>query len=229
MLFCGLAIMFLFGDWRIALLMLLTVPALVGAQLVQVRISNPDMQAARGVNVKAKVSAGAILGELVAGIRTVNSFGMQERITDIYAREVDAERDADARSVIFRGFTVGVSISLTFFAWGVLMYYGGFLMSIGAITQVTSLPCKSAWDRRFEVSPIESLFVPLMTLSFLSIPLALVSADASDAKACSDAAALLFNLIDRESFCDPSSLDGVFLADVRGDITVRDVQYAAGN
>ena len=173
-------------------------------------------------------SAGALVSEVVLGIRTVASFGAEQRFYEDYCKQVDAMLQRGKSSAIKTGLMGGFTMGLMFSLFGFVFWFAFKVAewrSAGLVASdffvVTEAGCGQLTTDTFIKS-----FVPLMVIMLLQQDMAVIGSMAADATAAAKAAVRLFKSIDRESLLDPASTAGEQLPSVRGEIEVRDVVFA---
>ena len=66
--------------------------------------------------------------EAITNVRTVASLGCEEKFHILYVSEITPHYIQGKRNCHFRGAMVGLSRSLMFFSYGIVFYYGGYLI-----------------------------------------------------------------------------------------------------
>jgi len=89
----GLTLIFMFGYWQLVLVLFGAMPVFAAATALQIRVRMGDKQKG-AVNVESDSAhaAGAIVSEIVSGIRTVMSLSAERRLFNRYASLVDQSR-----------------------------------------------------------------------------------------------------------------------------------------
>lgn len=71
--------------------------------------------------------------EGITNIRTVAGLQCEERIARTYEDELQAPHAATLRKSHLRGFLFGFSQALQYFAWAMVLAYGGYLVDVGLL------------------------------------------------------------------------------------------------
>ena len=220
--------MFVFGDWRVCLAMLGLLPILTAIEMVQ--------QQAMGIGggnagkaeegAEEKKSAGSLVGEAVAGIRTVASFNAEQRFFATYCQMVDELRDESVTKGARAGAMGGAGMGVTYVCFGAVLLYAGWLVVSGVVPEV-DVGYDSDGCAVVDAQGQTKVMLPVFILMFLASYIGQVGAAVTDAGAANSAAEQLFELIDRESLCDPFSSSGKQPGGATaGAIEVADVVFA---
>ncbi|KAM1034163.1 ABC transporter B family member 2-like [Malus sylvestris] len=111
-------------NWRITLVVIATYPLIISGHISEKLF----FQGYGGNLSKAYLKANMLAGEAVSNIRTVAAFCSEEKIIDLYARElVDPSRRSFTRGQI-AGIFYGVSQFFIFSSYGLALWYGSVLM-----------------------------------------------------------------------------------------------------
>ncbi|KAF8380715.1 hypothetical protein HHK36_028205 [Tetracentron sinense] len=111
-------------NWRITLVVLATFPLLVSGHISE----KIFMQGFGGNLSKAYLKANMLAGEAVSNIRTVAAFCSEDKVLDLYARELtEPSKRAFTRGQI-AGIFYGVSQFFLFSSYGLALWYGSVLM-----------------------------------------------------------------------------------------------------
>lgn len=128
--------MFYWGDWRVTLLVLGCFPVMGVAMGVAMAAMMPMDQGKQGKKDKdadAKKSAGSMVGEVVLGIRTVASFNAEVKFYNDYCETMDAMLAKGKRRSFYGGSIAGLAFGLIFVIFGLEIFYGLYLASVGAL------------------------------------------------------------------------------------------------
>ncbi|XP_059656832.1 ABC transporter B family member 2-like [Cornus florida] len=114
-------------NWRLTLVVMATYPLIISGH-----ISEKLFMKGYGGNLsKAYLKANMLAGEAVSNMRTVAAFCAEEKILDLYARElVEPSRRSFTRGQI-AGIFYGVSQFFIFSSYGLALWYGSVLMGKG--------------------------------------------------------------------------------------------------
>ncbi|XP_044500941.1 ABC transporter B family member 2-like [Mangifera indica] len=111
-------------NWRLTIVVIATYPLIISGHISE-RIF---MQGYGGNLSKAYLKANMLAGEAVSNIRTVAAFCSEEKVLDLYARElVEPSRRSFTRGQI-AGLFYGISQFFIFSAYGLALWYGSVLM-----------------------------------------------------------------------------------------------------
>ena len=225
----GIGLMFAVGFWEVTLMILfaaLPLLVMIYATLFVV------LGLAKGAKAKGKSEAadgaGAMIGEVVTGIRTVASFNAEHRFFREYCARVDAQAALDRRSAVKNAFAAGAAFGMMMFLlagvfkWssqvGLWRLYG---LTLADVLRVDSDGCVHI---NFDL--FQGMFIPIMVMFGIAPPLSATFANATDATASGNAARRLFTALDRASLLDPTSAGGESGQVVRGAVEVVDVHFA---
>ncbi|KAL5715157.1 ABC-type xenobiotic transporter [Ranunculus cassubicifolius] len=112
-------------NWRITLVVMATYPLLVSGH-----ISEKLFMKGYGGNLsKAYLRANMLASEAVGNIRTVAAFCSEEKVIDLYARELIEPSKQSFRRGQIAGIFYGVSQFFLFSSYGLALWYGSVLMS----------------------------------------------------------------------------------------------------
>ncbi|PPS01080.1 hypothetical protein GOBAR_AA19584 [Gossypium barbadense] len=111
-------------NWRITLVILATFPLIISGHISEKLF----MQGFGGDLSKAYLKANMLAGEAVSNIRTVAAFCAEEKIFDLYSRElVEPSKRSFNRGQI-AGIFYGISQFFIFSSYGLALWYGSILM-----------------------------------------------------------------------------------------------------
>ncbi|PIA58600.1 hypothetical protein AQUCO_00500497v1 [Aquilegia coerulea] len=112
-------------NWRITLVVMATYPLLVSGH-----ISEKLFMKGYGGNLsKAYLKANMLAGEAVSNMRTVAAFCSEEKVIDLYARELEDPAKQSFRRGQIAGLFYGISQFFLFSSYGLALWYGSVLMS----------------------------------------------------------------------------------------------------
>jgi len=218
--------MFVFGDWRIALVVLGLFPVMaVCLGVAMATMMDVQKKGAADDGKDEEKTAGSLVGEVVSAIRTVQSFNAEQHLYRDYCAQVDAARDAAVGRALKGGLFTGFAFGMIYLIMGVELLYGFYLSSVGAFSVADEWDadgCKTSDAAAY----LNRIMVPIMSLQMCMMQMAMVAALATDGQAASAAAAMLFHRLDRPSQRDPFDEAGEVLPAIRGEIEARDVVFA---
>nr|CAB3473241.1 unnamed protein product [Digitaria exilis] len=190
------------ANWKLALIITVVVP-FVGFQ------AYAQMKFLKGLNRDAKLKyeeASQVATDAVGGIRTVASFSAEKKVMDAYEKKCESPIKQGIREGIVGGLGFGFSFLAFYLTYALCFYVGAKFVQQGAAT----------FPEVFRV-----FFVLVLATSGISR----TSAVGADTTKANDAAASVFEILDRKSKIDYSSEEGVIIASVRGDIDFQNVCF----
>jgi len=204
---------FAFGSWQITLYMMAAFPLMgVLMSCVLMAAAGDQLREQQGKEKTGKAAvadkeAGQLIAEVVLAIRTVASFNAEHHIVADYNKQVDRVAKLETVGGAKSAIALGLGTSLFMCMMGGMNYYGGYLISLGAITFQEMM------------TPMFMMMggMTIMIGAFMGIK------DMATAQA---AAKLFFEAIDRKPAIDVFGTDGTKLDKVNGDIEVKAVVFA---
>ncbi|CAO2208334.1 unnamed protein product [Urochloa humidicola] len=190
------------ANWKLALIITVVVP-FVGFQ------AYAQMKFLKGLNRNAKLKyeeASQVATDAVGGIRTVASFSAEKKVMDAYEKKCETPIKQGIREGIVGGLGFGFSFLAFYFTYALCFYVGAKFVQQGTAT----------FPEVFRV-----FFVLVLATSGISR----TSAVGADSAKANDAAASVFEILDRKSNTDYSSEEGVTITSVRGDIDFQNVCF----
>ncbi|CAO2170253.1 unnamed protein product [Urochloa humidicola] len=190
------------ANWKLALIITVVVP-FVGFQ------AYAQMKFLKGLNRNAKLKyeeASQVATDAVGGIRTVASFSAEKKVVDAYEKKCESPTKQGIREGIVGGLGFGFSFLAFYFTYALCFYVGAKFVQQGTAT----------FPEVFRV-----FFVLVLATSGISR----TSAVGADSTKANDAAASVFEILDRKSKIDYSSEEGVTITSVRGDIDFQNVCF----
>ena len=125
----GLVIAFT-ADWRLALVILATLPLMAVGGMMQMRVMMGFNQKAR----KSYEQSGAIASEAVDNVRTVLSVNQEDAFMKDYSLALEVPLKAAVRNAHISGAAFGFGELNVFLVWALAFYYGAKLVSWGLST-----------------------------------------------------------------------------------------------
>ena len=236
----GIGLMFVFGYWEICLAMFgglfVMVPAMSLQMMLYMGQDGEETKKAQGKTTKKAAeqkTAGALVGEVVLGIRTVASFCAEHKFYNDYVAFVK-EQIAKNRLLIFlSAFLVGFSKVVPLSLFFGLFFYGFFLLDTKYLERQNdrgATACGSIASAIYPPSGMDGIMAPLMIIMMMAVYIGQAASTAKDAKAVAAAANALFARLDRKSKLDgtadaagrqpPSDMH------VQGALSIVDVHFA---
>lgn len=187
-------------NWRITLVVLATYPLIISGHISEKLF----MQGYGGNLSKAYLKANMLAGEAVSNIRTVAAFCAENKILDLYARElVEPSRRSFSRGQI-AGIFYGISQFFIFSSYGLALWYGSVLMGKG-------------------LASFKSVMKSFMVLIVTALAMGETLALAPDLLKGTQMVASVFDLIDRKT--EVRGDVGEELRTVEGTIELRGVHF----
>ncbi|KAF4693310.1 (ABC) transporter [Perkinsus olseni] len=125
-----------YRGWQITLVMIATSPLIMlcGALMAKAMAG----LASKGQNEYAE--AGAVAEEVLESIKTVASFGGEQRSIDRYNAKVQKALNSGVKASVYRGFSIGFTISVVYWTYALTFWYGGTLIRDQTINPSTGNP-----------------------------------------------------------------------------------------
>ncbi|XP_064091932.1 ATP-dependent translocase ABCB1-like isoform X2 [Macrobrachium nipponense] len=193
----------LYYDWRMGLVSFPFIPL----TLVAVYLQSKILMGQSVTESKVLEEAGKIAIDSITNIRTVASLHKEEHFSSEYSLALlEPHREALKKSHL-RGAAFGFAQSMPFYAYGAMMFYGGYLISVDEID----------YERVFKVTEAFILGAMMVGQAMAFAP------NYSKAKV---AASKIFHLLRRKSEIDASTNAGLRLSGPVEQIEIRDVHFA---
>ncbi|KAL3285372.1 hypothetical protein HHI36_019479 [Cryptolaemus montrouzieri] len=119
--------MSLFFSWKLGLLITAFMPFMLLAIFLQGRLQRTENLS----NLKSMEKSTQIAIEAISNVRTVASLGAEDLFHEKFLKELFLHQKRRLRNSHFRGLVFGMARSITFFAYGAAMFYGGYLIKDG--------------------------------------------------------------------------------------------------
>ncbi|CAA6669644.1 unnamed protein product [Spirodela intermedia] len=199
MIVCSLIIAFIL-NWRITLVLLATYPLIVSGH-----ISEKLFMKGYGGNLnKSYRKANMLAAEAVSNIRTVAAFCSEDKVIDLYSRELEEPSKQSFRRGQAAGLFYGVSQFFIFSSYALVLWYGSVLMSK-------------------ELASFKSVMRTFMVLIVTALGMGETLALAPDIIKGNQMAASVFDILDRKTEI-PGDV-GEDLGKVEGVIELRGVEF----
>ena len=240
----SIAIIYIWGQWQLSLVAFALLPILSlsamsrtkssGAQRNSKAMSEVASGQARSetfekIGKDDSKTAGAIIGEVVLGVRTVVSFNTQQHFLEAYSRRVllvaKKARAGHVVSAVSMAFLEGTTPPMV----ALMVWYGTWLASVGAMGDVatsagTGSSCSGGLSSGMEI--IERIMVPMMVTFYASAYIGSTLGNMTDGTEANQAAQLLWNRLDAVVERHPLSESGLIPSVTNGTIDVREVRFA---
>ncbi|RVW19244.1 ABC transporter B family member 2 [Vitis vinifera] len=187
-------------NWRITLVVLATYPLIISGHISEKLF----MQGYGGNLSKAYLKANMIAGEAVSNMRTVAAFCSEEKVLDLYSRElVDPANKSFTRGQI-AGLFYGISQFFIFSSYGLALWYGSILMGK-------------------ELASFKSVMKSFMVLIVTALAMGETLALAPDLLKGNQMVASVFELMDRKT--EVMGDAGEELTRVEGTIDLKGIEF----
>ncbi|KAI5639554.1 hypothetical protein M9H77_00629 [Catharanthus roseus] len=188
-------------NWRLTLVVIATYPLMVSGH-----ISEKLFMKGYGGNLsKAYLKANMLAGEAVSNIRTVAAFCSEDKVLDLYARElVEPAKRSFTRGQI-AGILYGVSQFFIFSSYALALWYGAKLMGK-------------------ELASFKSVMKTFMVLIVTALAMGEILAMAPDLLKGNHMVASVFELLDRRA--EISSDVGEEVTKVDGTVELKNVEFS---
>ena len=195
----------IYYDWRLGLVGLLFNPPLVLGMLLQMRM----MSANGPVQKDALEKSSKVAVESITNIRTVAGLTCEGKIYDQFAAALEEPHKSVAKRAHIRGLIFGMTNSLFFLAYGLLFYYGAWLITNDSSGYLKENPM-SIW--RATIAALQGGMFAGMSFSSLM-----------DVQKMFLAAERIFELLDRDTPASPGSHP---LSKIEGNVALTDAQFS---
>ncbi|KAH9617304.1 hypothetical protein KSS87_010252 [Heliosperma pusillum] len=188
-------------NWRLTLVVLAMYPLIISGHVSEKLF----MQGYGGNLSKAYLSANKLAGEAVGNIRTVAAFCAEEKVLDLYARElIEPSKRSFTRGQI-AGIFYGVAQFFIFSSYGLALWYGSVLMGRG-------------------VAGFKSVMKSFMVLIVTALAMGETLAMAPDLFKGNQMVESVFEVLDRTTEIKGDS--GEELSKVEGSVELRAVEFS---
>ncbi|KAI9263147.1 putative ABC transporter protein [Phascolomyces articulosus] len=188
--------------WKMALVMLATMPLLLGTGItmgIMIRKYTLKVQ-------NSYADAGSVAEQVFAGLRTVYSFSLQERFAQRFEKELVKARLMGIKRGAVLGVGFGSFMSILFMTYGLAFWFGSRLVKTG----------------EFDGPNVLVVFMGMMmgSMALLQTPPNLAALSTA-----MGAAHKIYSTIDRVPEIDPDSDEGLTPDSVHGDIEFKNVKF----
>ncbi|PIO58438.1 hypothetical protein TELCIR_20127, partial [Teladorsagia circumcincta] len=189
--------------WRMTLVMLITVPLLMGAT----QVSGKLLSRASKMETYAYSSAAALANEVIAGIRTVMAFNAQPFEIHRYEKELKEARKMGIRKAFILAVFSALPLFLMFAAMAFSFWYGTTLVLSGTVSPGT-------------------IFAVFWSVLLGTRRLSDAAPQMGAILGAKTAAADIFAIIDRVPDIDPMSDDGLTPEEFVGRLTFSNIHFS---
>ncbi|PIA60707.1 hypothetical protein AQUCO_00300311v1 [Aquilegia coerulea] len=197
----GLIIAFV-ANWTLAFIVLALLPLIGLNGYIQMKFMT-------GFTADAKAmyeEASQVANDAVGSIRTVASFGAEEKVMELYQKKCEGPTKTGIRQGLISGIGFGVSNMLLFCVYATVFYAGARLVDSG----------KTDFAKVFRV---------FFALTMAAIGISQSSSLAPDSSKAKSSTASIYGILDRKSLIDSSEESGTTLDNVKGEIELRHVSF----
>lgn len=198
---CALIISFV-KDWKLALIMLAVVVAMVaslsGPSMFMIKYSTQELE--------EYGPASSIAEEAFSAIRTTVAFGAQNRLSDKYDNQLKVVLSKAIKKGIATAIMVGTLTGVVFFAYALALWQGSRFIKSGD-------------------SNLGDILTVLMAEMLGAFMLAGASPSFESVGKAVASSKKIFEAIDRKSYVDPSSDNGEKLDTIKGDIKFQNIKF----
>jgi len=195
----------IYYDWRLGLVGLLFNPPLVLGMLLQMRMMSHNGP----VQKDALEKSSKVAVESITNIRTVAGLTCEGKIYDQFAAALEEPHKSAAKRAHIRGLIFGMTNSLFFLAYGLLFYYGAWLITNDSSGYLKDNPM-SIW--RATIAALQGgMFAGMSFSSLMDIQKMFLAAER------------IFELLDRET---PTSSGSQRLSTMEGNVALTDAQFS---
>ncbi|KAJ9707214.1 hypothetical protein PVL29_002282 [Vitis rotundifolia] len=187
-------------NWRITLVVLATYPLIISGHISEKLF----MQGYGGNLSKAYLKANMLAGEAVSNIRTVAAFCSEEKVLDLYSRELVEPADKSFTRGQIAGLFYGISQFFIFSSYGLALWYGSILMGK-------------------ELASFKSVMKSFMVLIVTALAMGETLALAPDLLKGNQMVASVFELMDRKT--EVMGDAGEELTRVEGTIDLKGIEF----
>ena len=120
----------LIWNWKLGLVCSLFFPLTILAVIVEQRI----IIGVDSIEKQAFEQSAKLAIEAITNIRTIAGLRCEEKYVKMYVDLLAVPHKATMRNSHKRGFIFGFSQGIQYFAWGLTLWYGGYLVDIGDAT-----------------------------------------------------------------------------------------------
>ena len=195
----------IYYDWRLGLVGALFMPPLVVGMLLQMwMMTKNDSVQKDALEKSAKVAV-----ESINNIRTVASLTCEAKIYEQFALSLEEPHKNGKKLAHMRGFIYGMANSFMFIAYGVMFYYGAWLVVNDSSGYLKENPM-SIWRASIAVL-MGGMMAGMGFSSLMDIQKMFLAADK------------IFELLDRET---PSKSGSQKMAKVEGNISIEEAEFS---
>ncbi|XP_012084222.1 ABC transporter B family member 4 isoform X2 [Jatropha curcas] len=200
-LVAGLVIAFQ-ANWQLSFIILFMIPFLGLNGYVQWKFIEGFSADVK----KMYEEASQVANDAVRSIRTVASFGAEEKVMELYKKKCEGPVKTGIREGLISGFGFGLSFFLLYSVYATSFYAGARLIEAGDTT-------------------FAEVFRVFCVLTMAAFGLTQTSSLVPDAGKANSAAASIFAILDQKSKIDSSDDSGTVIENLKGEIALRHVSF----
>ncbi|CAK8671951.1 unnamed protein product [Clavelina lepadiformis] len=191
------------NGWELTLVIMAISPLLgIGAALMGRFVANMTSK-----ELQAYAAAGSVAEEVLSSIRTVAAFGGEKKEVERYDKNLESAEKQGIKKGMTQGFFSGYMWCMIFLSYALAFWYGSTLVL----------------DERFTTGQLMTVFFAVL-IGAINLGQAAPNLEAFSVG--KSAAALVYQIIERESKIDPFSKEGHVLDHVVGDIELHDCDFS---
>jgi ABC-type multidrug transport system fused ATPase/permease subunit len=192
-------------EWRLTLINILCLPFIILASIILDKVKTGGL-GKMGENNK---EAGSILSESVVNTKTIFCFNMQEKVVEMFDRNLDKNKGEELKGTLCEGFAFGYSQLALFSVYAIIFYAAGQFILLGGLE-------------------LQNMFSAIFVLLFAGFGLGQAQQYVGDYSTAKEALVSLFDILDTECKINPeqSEVDGKPAFNIQGKIEFRDVTFS---
>ncbi|KAK9038353.1 hypothetical protein V6N11_023228 [Hibiscus sabdariffa] len=200
----GLAcVMGLFIAWRLAIVMIVVQPLIIGCLYTRLVVLKSMSQKA----IKAQQESSKLAAEAVSNHRTITAFSSQDQILKMLQTANEGPRKENVRQSWFAGLALGTAQLLTACIMAFDFWYGGKLISQGYITA-------------------KALTETFLILVSTGLVIAQAASMTSDLAKSAEVVGSLFAILDRCTGIEPDESNSYLAEEIAGRVEICDIDFA---
>ncbi|KAH7281015.1 hypothetical protein KP509_36G025500 [Ceratopteris richardii] len=189
-------------EWRIALVITAAYPVLVGSH-----ISESLFLKGFGGNLsQAYLKSNMVAGEAVSNIRTIAAFCAEDKVIELYGKELESPKRRSQLRAQIAGFGYGVSQLCMYCAYGLGLWYSSLLIQRGEVDFGSVMKC-------------------FMVLIITAFGIAETLALAPDIVKGSKALDSVFEILDRRTEINPDELESEGVEMIKGAVELKHINF----
>ena len=191
------------NSWRMMLVVMAMIPILGVAATIQTKV----MVAQSGDEEELFAGANQTASEAVTSIRTVSAFGMEDQVSNLYARLLSVPTKRTYKQANFGGLGLGFSQFVLFSIYALAFWYMGLEISRG-------------------YSTFEEALKAFFAVFLAAFGLGQAQINFPDVAKGGAATKRVFAIVDRKTAIDAYNEEGIRPMECKGNIELQDVTFA---